>query len=92
MAFNIILEALTLAMHRLESLSDLAVRLGRLEDLDAALSAHHGGEQHGIDGRLGKGVLVWFTGQVGSFESRFVLRKICDHQLPVTKQLEHQPP
>lgn len=56
MAFNIILEALTLAMHRLESLSDLAVRLGRLEHLDAALSARHGyhGEQRGIDGCLSK--------------------------------------
>ncbi|CAK9082782.1 unnamed protein product [Durusdinium trenchii] len=38
MAFNIILEALTLAMHRLESLSDLRVRLQRLAQLDDALS------------------------------------------------------
>ena len=37
MAFNIILDALTLAMQRLESLSDLSVRLQRLEHLDSAL-------------------------------------------------------
>lgn len=72
MAFNIILEALTLAMHRLESLSDLAVRLGRLEDLDAALSARHGGEQHGIDGCLGKGALLgtFFRGSLDRIARR----------------------
>lgn len=38
MAFNIILEALTMAMQRLEALSDVAVRLRRLETLHTALA------------------------------------------------------
>jgi len=48
MAFNIILEALTLAMHRLESLSDLSVRLRRLEHLEDALNDRRSGGIHGI--------------------------------------------
>ena len=66
MAFNIILEALTLAMHRLESLSDLAVRLQRLALLDAALIQEKTlgiqgflGVQLGVDWNLLLFLLLW---------------------------------
>eukprot|EP00435_Cladocopium_sp_Y103_P025950 s1408_g6.t1 len=49
MAFNIILEALTLAMHRLDSLSDLAVRLRRLEQLEDALVDRRSEGIHGSE-------------------------------------------
>jgi len=68
MAFNIILDALTLAMQRLESLSDLSVRLQRLEHLDSALKKP---VADGIDDRR----LGFFTDEARGFSVFF--RGIC---------------
>ena len=70
MAFNIILEALTLAMHRLESLSDLAVRLRRLEHLEDALGQRR---TAGIHGSLGRNKNAWAKKSRGVYD----IRSLC---------------